>query len=78
MNNDPFEQMSHHESQFDNFIKPAGAALIGGFIGHMLSKTKFGQWFENSPVIGFIYFVILLAIIGFAAYCGFVFLYFLL
>lgn len=65
------ENSQHHHS-------PVVAGAIGFFIGHMLSKTRFGRWFEHSPVIGFIFFIAFWAAVGYAAFCGVTFAYFLI
>lgn len=41
-----------------HYYHPVEMGLIGMFLGHKLSLTRFGQWFETSPVIGFIYWLI--------------------
>lgn len=70
---DPFEQMSERDHSGE-FMRPFVGGLIGGYIGHLLSKTRFGQWYEHNPVVGFIYFLILLGILGYLVYCGVAFI----
>lgn len=66
---DVFDQMAHHDSHFGDFAKTAGAAGVGYLLGRMLSQTRFGQWFEHSPVIGWILSIVLLALGVYALYC---------
>lgn len=63
----PFTDHSHHA-----FIKAAGATVAGVAVGSMLDHTRFGRWFNTSPVIGAIFSLIKLGIIGlvmFYVYC---------
>jgi hypothetical protein len=74
---DPFEQMSQHDHSGE-FMRPFVGGMVGGFIGHQLSKTRLGQRFENSRIVGWIIGLILLGVAGYAAFCCVVFLGFLI
>lgn len=60
-----FYKKDHH----GEFEKPFMWAIIGWYLGAMLARTKFGQWFEYSPVVGWILSIFCLAVAGYTAYC---------
>ena len=47
----------------DAFARTFTAAMAGGYIGHLLDQTRFGIWFNESRVIGMIYWLIGRAVI---------------
>lgn len=51
--NDIFDTAQQHN--FGEFIRPAVAGLIGGYIGHKLDQTRFGIWFNNNRIVNRIY-----------------------
>lgn len=67
---DPFQQMAAHEDHSSEFMRPFIGGLIGGYIGHQLSKTRLGQRFENSKIVGWIIGLILLAVGGYLVFCA--------
>lgn len=73
LDDDTINQVTgNHEAH--PFAYPIIGAAVGGLIGHKLSKTRFGRWFENSPTIGWLYTLIILGICGFAIYAGITFI----
>jgi hypothetical protein len=64
------ESGQHHYS-------PVGMGLIGMVLGWLLSKTRFGQWYEASPVVGFLYWLLITAFKLFLVFCCCYFLYLL-
>jgi hypothetical protein len=73
-----FDQMSHHGSHFEEFVRPAVAAGVGYWIGHKLSQTRLGQRFENSTFVGYVLSLALIGIGGYVLYCAGVFVWMLL
>jgi hypothetical protein len=74
---DVFDQMAHHESHFEEFVRPMAASAAGYYVGHRLSKTRWGQRFEHSPFVGRVLAVLLFGIGAYALYCAITFVYFL-
>lgn len=54
MDKDTFDDMSKPAHSSKEFLNPFIAAIIGGYIGHKLDNTRFGHWFNNSPIIEFV------------------------
>lgn len=73
-----FDQMAHHDSHFEEFVRPAAAAATGYYIGHKLSQTRMGQRFEHSSTVGYLLTLFLTVLGGYAVYCIGTFIYFLL
>ena len=60
-----------------HYYHPVEMGLFGMLIGWILSKTRFGQWYESSPVVGFFYWLLVTAFKVFLVICCCYFLYLL-
>ena len=58
--NDVFDTDPGHSNSKDA-LKVFGATLVGATIGYALDDTRFGRWFNTSPVIGAIFSLLKLA-----------------
>lgn len=72
------DNITHMAENGQHYYSPVEMGLIGMGIGWILSLTRFGQWYESSPVIGFIYWAVIKAVQVFAIICCVYFLYLLL
>lgn len=66
----------HHDAH--SWISPMVAFIVGAAIGARLDNTRFGVWFNNSPIINAIYKIGKIAFWLFAAYCAVLFIYFVI
>lgn len=51
-----------HQNHFEDFARPFAAAIIGGYIGSRLDRTRFGYWFNTNPVVGMFCYWLKLAV----------------
>lgn len=67
-----------HHHDVHSWVSPMIAFVVGATIGAWLDNTRFGIWFNNSPVVNFIYKIVKTTFWLFVAYCAVLFIYFVI
>jgi hypothetical protein len=55
-------------SNMHDFLKVAAITVAGAYVGSQLDNTRFGRWFNTSPLIGLLVKLLRAVIIGLIGY----------